>query len=446
MTRVGWVFALVTAAFLLAAGCTSGDSDGQGTSAGASADAELPVATAAPATTAAAAATATTAAPASEDAARSGGGGDGDTLAVPVALQPIDIGRDIIFTAQIDVAVDDVALAGQRAQTEIAGLGGILFGQNTSTEPSATSVLTFKVFPEDFQEALDRLGSLGDLVNQSVSADDVTERIVDLRSRITTSSASVDRLRTFLEGATDLQQVAALESQLLERETQLELLRGQLRTLENQVSLATIVLVLTEKAPPRPEPAVLVSQTAYPGVDGGQSCPGRERVSVDEDALFTVCVEVTNVGSDTVADVRVEDNGIDFDPRDLIVIVGDIDRALAVGDRLIVAYEADAGVDLTSVPVVFANPIDDFGQPIREPVEVETSTMRLTVVEDDSRPGFGDAFSAGVDALVVILSAGLLALGAFLPFIWVPVVVLIAVWWLRRRNALASVRVEKRTA
>ena len=442
MTRVRRLFWLVTALLLLAAAC--GDSDSGsfgGTDTAAS-----------PATTASSSrgidapafeTTATTAAASaelalSEQRASNGDSGGDETLALPAVLQPADIGRDIIFTAQIDVAVDDVALAGERAQRELAGLGGILFGQNTTTEPSPRSVLTFKVFPEDFQEALNRLSGLGELVNQTVSADDVTERIVDLRSRITTSEASVDRLRTFLVGATDLQQVASLEGQLLDRETQLELLRGQLRTLENQVGLATIVLVLTRQAPPRPEPAIALSQTTYAGHDGGQLCPGRERLSVDEDAAITICVEVANVGTTALADVEVEDHGLDIDPADVIVVEGDLAEPLLVGDRLIVAYEVSAKLRLFTEPSVLANPIDDFGQPIREHLDVESNAIRLTVAEDTSLPGFGDSFGAGVGALFAMLSIGLVVLGVLLPFVWVPIVALAIVWWVRRRQRASS--------
>ena len=97
-------------------------------------------------------------------------------------------------------------------------------------QPFLRTVLTFKVLPEVFDEALARLGELGDVESQQVSADDVTDIVVDLESRIITSEASVERL-TFLENAVSLAGVAGLEAQLLIRETDLERLGGQLRTI-----------------------------------------------------------------------------------------------------------------------------------------------------------------------------------------------------------------------
>ena len=162
-----------------------------------------------------------------------GAGADPDTDAqgVVAVLQPGDFGRSIVYTASLEIEVDDVIAAGRRALVELQGLGGVLFGQETSSGPEPRSVLTIKVRPESFAAALDRLAGLGTLVSQTVYADDVTERVVDLQSRITTAEASVERLRAFLEGATDLEGVAAMEAQLLQRETDLELMRGELRTL-----------------------------------------------------------------------------------------------------------------------------------------------------------------------------------------------------------------------
>jgi hypothetical protein len=212
-----------------------------------------------------------------EEPSASGGDGGrplGTGGAETGALQPIDIGRDIVFTAQIEVAVDDVVVAGRQALTVIESLGGMLFGQETSVTDTPRTLLLFKVAPERFQTAVARLGEVGVLTDQVITADDVTERIVDLESRIVTAEASVERLRTFLAGATALNQVASLERELLARETDLELLRGQLRTLEGQVDLATITVVLAQ-ARPRPSLSVEVRYAEGSVEAAHQLCGGR---------------------------------------------------------------------------------------------------------------------------------------------------------------------------
>ena len=126
--------------------------------------------------------------------------------------------------------VDDVEQATTDAVEAIQGTG-LIFGQQTTTDPTPRTVLTIKVLPEDFAETLVALkqGLGGKVERETVSTDDVTERVVDLESRITTVESSVERIRLLLGDARDLNTIRSLEEQLLERETVLEVLRGQLK-------------------------------------------------------------------------------------------------------------------------------------------------------------------------------------------------------------------------
>src|SRR3989304_374150 len=90
------------------------------------------------------------------------------TNAAPLesAPTPAELGRSIVYTATIEIEVADVIAAGNAAQQAVAPLGGLLFGQETTTGPNARSILTIKVRPEDFQEALGRLAGTGTLLHQ----------------------------------------------------------------------------------------------------------------------------------------------------------------------------------------------------------------------------------------------------------------------------------------
>jgi hypothetical protein len=110
--------------------------------------------------------------------------------------------------------------------------------------------------PDRFRAVLADLADLGEVQTQSVTTDDVTDQVVDLDSRIATAEASVFRLRALLAEADVVTDIARIENQLLQRETDLETLRGQRRTIEQQVAMATITVVLRGErtAPPPPEP------------------------------------------------------------------------------------------------------------------------------------------------------------------------------------------------
>ncbi|MYH72633.1 MAG: DUF4349 domain-containing protein, partial [Acidimicrobiia bacterium] len=228
---------------------------------------------------------------------------DDSGLAVPTALTPADLGRDIIYTADISVQADDVEAASREAVSIVQGLGGIVFSQTTRTEPRPSTEITFKVLPADFSTALERLSGVGKLVDQHIRSDDVTEIIVDLRSRIITAEASVDRLRNFLQEATDLEDVAELERELLDRETTLERLRGQLRTLQDQVDLATITLAITQSPTVLPDTGILV--TAWVSEDASDPCLGVQNITVEPDAEVYLCLEVENTGTPALTDVEV---------------------------------------------------------------------------------------------------------------------------------------------
>lgn len=213
-----------------------------------------------------------------ESAATGGGGDEGaseeasdDAVAVDAAggeaaagaparatvdLTAVAEGRQVISTATLLVQVEDLDAAVEEVDLVVADLDGLIYGERTDLRDGARTRLTVKVPPTRFRQALDRLGTLGEVQTQTVSTDDVTEQVVDLDSRIATAEASVDRLRSLLARAEVIRDITTIEAQLLQRETELETLRGQRRTIEAQVALATIDVTLraerTSTTPPPP--------------------------------------------------------------------------------------------------------------------------------------------------------------------------------------------------
>jgi hypothetical protein len=359
----------------------------------------------------------------------------------PVVFQITDLGRDIIFTADLTVAVPDVTAAGEQATRLIQGLGGFLFGQRTTGDPAPMSVLTFKVRPDDFQEALDRLGSIGDLRTQNVSADDVTERIVDVQSRINTAEASVERLRSLLEAAVDIKTIVDLENELLQRETQLETLRGSLRTLEDQVALATIVLTITEA---ESRPAVALNVTAYRGHDEGVSCPGSSGLTVDQSDEITVCFEIINVGDTSLTDFELRDPVLDVEFDELTLIFGDLGTPIEPGQSILLATETVAERSLRTQTTVTATPVNEDGDVLSARKAANTVTVFIQAVDPGGIPSFAEGLKASWELLVNLGQVLILFAGAILPFFWVPIVAWL-IWRFVRRRADDEVPVNRST-
>lgn len=367
----------------------------------------------------------------------------GSVLAVPTALTPADIGRDIIYRATVTVEADDVAAATREAVAIVQGLGGIVFGQQTTTEPRPRASLTFKVLPADFPTALERLAGVGELVDQRVSTDDVTERIVDLESRIITAEASVDRLRKFLQEAVVLENVARLERELLDRETTLETLRGQLRTLRGQVDLATITLTIEQSPEVRPDTGILV--TAWVTADDGDPCLGDRDIAVETGDTLRFCLEVENRGEAALTDVRVRSEALRRREDSFVAVEGGFDR-IESGEILVAVLEepvtdgrlagrvATRGLNVSIGAT--ATPVGADGAGL--PEISDDSVLSVNVVEPpepDSPPvGFTDAVGAGTGALVAAARVAAVIAGALLPFLPFIAAAAAGVWWLRRRS------------
>ncbi len=338
-------------------------------------------------------------------------------------LTPSDLGRDIIFTAEIGVEVDDVAASGAAATDIIADLGGFVFGQSTVGGAEPRSVITFKVAPNRFSEALEALGTIGELRNQSITTDDVTERVVDLTSRIEVAELGVERLRTAMENAPDLEQFAELEGLLLARESDLEVMRGQLRTIRDRVDLATITLTLSQD---RIDNSVRLAVTVYGGHDDGVGCPGNsENVNVPEGDAVTLCFEVTNTGDQTLRDLTITDTVLEIGGNDdLLAVFGSLDE-LAPGQSAMLALEI--APDRASQPRlrVTGIPTDGVSDEAVGPAVSTAAAFQIRVFEAETDPGFRDGFDAAWDLLkgiwvtLTVLVGFLVPLLIFVPIAWI---------------------------
>ena len=208
----------------------------------------------------------------------------------------------------------DVEAAAREAVSIVQGLGGFVFGQQVSSSPEPESHLTFKVMPADFMPVLDRLSGVGELVDKVITADDVTERIVDFRSRIATAEASVLRLRDLLQEAPDLENVALIERELVQRETDLETLRGRLRTLTDAVSLATIEMAILQLHEPVPETGIDVD--AWVSDSDEDPCLGEEVLVTSPEADAYFCLQIENTGEVPLTDVEVTSEALRIRPQD----------------------------------------------------------------------------------------------------------------------------------
>ncbi|MFB6520383.1 DUF4349 domain-containing protein [Streptomyces sp. NPDC056401] len=161
----------------------------------------------------------------------------------------------IIRTATLGVETADVQKATAGARTAAENAGGYVGNEGTTRAPdgSMTSTVTLRVPGERFDAVLTAMEGAGKLLNRKVEAQDVTQKVADVDSRVKSQQASVARVREMMEKASGLSEVVTLESELSKRQADLESLLAQQTALKDQTSLGTITLTFSEPAKPAAE-------------------------------------------------------------------------------------------------------------------------------------------------------------------------------------------------
>ncbi len=201
------------------------------------------------------------------DTARAGGGagtaGRADAGPAPaVAAGAVD--RALVRTAQVALEVADTgaALDGVRAAT--AGVGGFVAEERSGSASGYVVVRAPAAALDALVERVVALAEPGAPVERSAAVVDATEEVVDLDARAASLRASVERVRGLLAGATTIGDVIAVESELAQREAELDSLTARLTALRDRVALATLTVTL--EGPDAPVP---VAADAPPGfLDG----------------------------------------------------------------------------------------------------------------------------------------------------------------------------------
>lgn len=154
----------------------------------------------------------------------------------------------IIRTASLTVRVKDVPKALDAARTTTENAGGFVGNETTTVDDRGRerTRVTLRVPTDKYEEVLNDLEGTGKLIERKAKAQDVTDQVVDVESRIKSQQASVARIRELMDRATRLSDVVTLEGELSSRQADLEALLAQQASLKDRTSLATIRLSLTE--------------------------------------------------------------------------------------------------------------------------------------------------------------------------------------------------------
>jgi len=157
--------------------------------------------------------------------------------------------RQIVKNAYVAMRVDDVA----RSVFDIHGLikkrNGLIASEDTQASGESTSsMMTAQIPAADLDAFIADVSKLGAVDSVSVTAQDVTGQVVDLDARIKALQTSVDRMTQLLAQAQRIEDMLAIETQLSQRQAELDSLTAQRKTLGEQVAYSTVTMALTPKS------------------------------------------------------------------------------------------------------------------------------------------------------------------------------------------------------
>jgi hypothetical protein len=171
---------------------------------------------------------------------------------VPEAQQQ----RMVIKTGEMALLVQDTDSALDQIGQIAADNGGyILSSQSWQVGEGKAASITIAVLAENFETAQRRLRAIAiEVQTENSSGQDVTAEYVDLESRLRNLEATRDRIRTFLDQATTVEEALRVNQELSAIEAEIETVKGRMVYLQGRSAYSTIAISLSMPQPAAPTP------------------------------------------------------------------------------------------------------------------------------------------------------------------------------------------------
>ncbi len=154
----------------------------------------------------------------------------------------------VVYTADLTMRTADVAGAAARAKQVVTAAGGYV-GDETSSDAQGShpsSNITFKIPSAKYQGVLDQLASsrIGTRESLRQEAEDKTDEVADVDSRVKSAKATLASFRKLLARANSVGEVISVEQEISDRESDLEALQARQKALGSQTAYATVSMIL----------------------------------------------------------------------------------------------------------------------------------------------------------------------------------------------------------
>jgi hypothetical protein len=174
----------------------------------------------------------------------------------PMPSQPQAANRLVIQNAELSIVVNDVNARVNSIQQMATTMGGFIVSVNVyqtavfDSEPVPQANIVVRVPQEKLDDALNQIkqGTV-DVQSETRSGTDVTDQYVDLQSRLKAKQAAEAQLLSIMQEAKRTEDVMAVYSQLQQVQSDIEVLKGQIKYYEQSAALSAIsVTIIAEKS------------------------------------------------------------------------------------------------------------------------------------------------------------------------------------------------------
>lgn len=180
--------------------------------------------------------------------------GVGMDQAMSGTLAALAAGTDqkVITTAQLDIEVESGKFQTVFDQALLLAdrYGGYVVSSNSQASGEEDSMqsgtVTLRIPVTGFSTAMGEARKLGEIKNQYITTEDVTEEYVDLEARITNSEANVRQLLGLLAKAETVDEILQVQAVLTSAQAELEQLKGRQRYLDEHTSYSTLTMNIYE--------------------------------------------------------------------------------------------------------------------------------------------------------------------------------------------------------